>query len=94
VSVTDNGPGIPVGEQDGIFEKFRQGSGGHGKPVGTGLGLPISRQIIEHLGGQIWVESEPGKGATFSFMLDAAEPSAAAAESRRGNEKEEDLNRG
>jgi signal transduction histidine kinase len=76
VSVTDNGPGIPAHEQPLIFEKFRQGGGGHGKPVGTGLGLPISRQIVEHLGGRIWVESEPGKGATFSFML----PRAAAAQ--------------
>jgi hypothetical protein len=40
-----------------------------GKPRGTGLGLPISRRIIEHFGGRLWVESELGKGATFSFTL-------------------------
>jgi signal transduction histidine kinase len=39
------------------------------KPQGTGLGLPISRQIIEHFGGRLWVKSEPGKGATFAFAL-------------------------
>lgn len=69
VSVEDNGSGIPADELPVIFEKFRQGSGGHEKPVGTGLGLPISRRIIEHLGGRIWAESAPGEGATFSFTL-------------------------
>jgi signal transduction histidine kinase len=39
------------------------------KPQGTGLGLPISRQIVEHFGGRLWVESEPGRGATFVFTL-------------------------
>ena len=39
------------------------------KPHGTGLGLPISRQIVGHFGGRLWVESDPGKGATFSFTV-------------------------
>jgi len=69
VSVTDNGPGIPAADLPLIFEKFRQGSGGTQKPVGTGLGLPISRQIIEHFGGRMWAESTPGKGATLVFIL-------------------------
>jgi Na+/proline symporter/nitrogen-specific signal transduction histidine kinase len=69
VSVRDNGPGIREAELPLIFDKFRQGSGGTQKPVGTGLGLPISRQIIEHFGGSIWAESRPGKGATLVFML-------------------------
>ena len=47
------------------------------KPQGTGLGLPISRQIIEHFGGRLWVESTPGEGATFIFELPAAKPAAA-----------------
>jgi signal transduction histidine kinase len=39
------------------------------KPAGTGLGLPISRRIVEHFGGRLWVESVPGEGATFRFTL-------------------------
>ena len=69
VSVSDNGPGIAAADQPMIFEKFQQASNGTDKPIGTGLGLPISRKIIEHLGGRIWVESEPGNGATFTFEL-------------------------
>jgi len=46
------------------------------KPQGTGLGLPISRQIIEHFGGRLWVESVPGEGATFIFELPVAKPAA------------------
>jgi signal transduction histidine kinase len=69
VCVRDNGAGIPADELPVIFEKFRQGSGGQEKPVGTGLGLPISRRIIEHLGGRIWAESTLGEGAAFSFVL-------------------------
>ena len=49
------------------------------KPHGTGLGLPISRQIIEHFGGRLWVESVPGEGATFVFELPVAKPAAGAA---------------
>ncbi len=70
VDVQDNGPGIAKPDQQVIFEKFRQGGDTMtNKPQGTGLGLPISRQIVEHFGGRLWVESEPGAGATFSFLL-------------------------
>jgi len=70
VDVTDNGPGISAADREIIFEKFRQvGDTLTEKPQGTGLGLPISRQIIEHFGGRLWVESEPGRGSTFSFTL-------------------------
>ncbi|MEQ9545385.1 MAG: sensor histidine kinase [Marinobacter sp.] len=70
VDVRDNGRGIDLADQDTIFEKFRQaGDNLTEKPQGTGLGLPISRQIVEHFGGRLWVRSEPGKGATFSFTL-------------------------
>jgi signal transduction histidine kinase len=69
VRVEDNGPGIAQQDLGVIFDRFRQGAGGSAKPVGTGLGLPISRQIIEHLGGRMWAESMPGKGATFVFRL-------------------------
>lgn len=69
VSVVDNGPGIREDDQPNIFEKFRQADSGSNKPIGTGLGLPISRKIVERLGGRIWVDSRPGKGATFTFAL-------------------------
>lgn len=73
VSVTDTGIGIPPEEHHKIFEKFYQvGNTLEGKPMGTGLGLPICKEIVEHFGGKIWVESEPGKGATFSFTLPIA----------------------
>ena len=48
------------------------------KPAGTGLGLPISRQIVEHFGGRIWVESEPGSGASFKFTVPIARAAIAA----------------
>ncbi len=72
VDVTDNGPGIAAADQQAIFEKFRQGGLLGNRPPGTGLGLPISRQIIDHLGGTLWVESVAGNGATFSFTLPVA----------------------
>ncbi len=70
VTVRDNGPGISPANQKIIFERFRQvGNTMTDKPQGTGLGLPISRHIIERFGGRLWVQSEPGQGATFSFTL-------------------------
>jgi len=73
VSVADTGIGIPAEEIPRIFEKFTQvGDTLTEKPEGTGLGLSICKEIIEHHRGRIWVESEPGKGSTFSFALPAA----------------------
>jgi signal transduction histidine kinase len=70
VDVEDNGPGIPEEDWESIFDKFRQGGDPHrGRPSGTGLGLPISREIIEHLGGRLWAVRRPGPGATLSFTL-------------------------
>jgi signal transduction histidine kinase len=60
---------VPPAQRELIFEKFRQGGDETNRPQGTGLGLPISRQIVEHFGGRMWVESTPGQGATFSFYL-------------------------
>jgi signal transduction histidine kinase len=75
VDVHDNGPGVAAAHQELIFEKFRQvGDTLTEKPQGTGLGLPISRQIIGHLGGRLWVSSRPGQGATFSFTLPLKPP--------------------
>lgn len=70
VSVMDSGVGIPPAAQEDIFDKFKQaGDTLTEKPAGTGLGLPISKQIVEHHGGRIWVESSVGEGSTFSFNL-------------------------
>ena len=73
VSVTDSGIGIAPADQPKVFEKFKQvGDTLTDKPKGTGLGLPICKEIVEYHGGHIWVESEPGKGSTFSFTLPIA----------------------
>ena len=70
VSVTDEGAGIPPELHQKIFERFFQGNGRKaGRRKGTGLGLAICHGIIEAHGGRIWVESEPGRGSTFSFSL-------------------------
>ncbi len=86
VTVTDNGPGISEAEQAEVFDKFRQVGDRRRRQGGTGLGLPISRQIIEHFGGRMWVESVPGEGAKFSFFLprqnEPEHTGAAAAEPR------------
>ena len=81
VDIEDNGVGIAPADQGKIFERFQQaGDTLTDKPKGTGLGLPISRQILQRFGGELWVESELGKGATFSFRIPlarAAEPAGA-----------------
>jgi Na+/proline symporter/nitrogen-specific signal transduction histidine kinase len=69
VEVQDNGPGIAEDEQERVFEKFRQVGDEAYRPGGTGLGLPISRQIVEHLGGHMWLRSELGQGACLGFYL-------------------------
>jgi PAS domain S-box-containing protein len=70
VSVIDTGIGIPADDHAKVFEHFVQLADTlTGKPAGTGLGLPICKQIVEHHGGRIWVESAPGRGTTMSFAL-------------------------
>jgi signal transduction histidine kinase len=70
ISVTDTGLGIAPQDHERVFEQFVQvGDTLTDKPKGTGLGLPICKHIVEHHGGRIWVESELGKGSTFSFTL-------------------------
>jgi CheY-like chemotaxis protein len=71
VSIADTGIGIAKEDFGAVFEQFKQVGGDTltDKPKGTGLGLPICKEIVEHHGGRIWVESEPGKGSTFSFAL-------------------------
>ncbi|MBK1645053.1 histidine kinase [Thiocapsa imhoffii] len=71
VCVSDNGPGIPAEDLERVFEKFHQTALGGAKPGGTGLGLPISRRIMDNLGGRIWAECRPTTGATVCFDLPA-----------------------
>ncbi|PRY15792.1 hybrid sensor histidine kinase/response regulator [Kineococcus rhizosphaerae] len=79
LAVADTGAGMSAEEQDRLFEPFTQGSAGerHG---GTGLGLALSRQIVELMGGRIEVDSHPGRGSTFTVVVDLprAVPSSAA----------------
>ena len=70
VAVSDNGAGVRPEDREIIFDKFRQGGDTlTGKPQGTGLGLPISRRIVSHFGGRLWLEDAPGGGARFLFTL-------------------------
>ena len=69
VSVTDTGPGIAAGDQKRIFEEFQQTDVGVHQREGTGLGLALSKRLVELQGGRIWVESQPGHGSRFVFTL-------------------------
>ena len=70
ISVSDTGIGIAPEDQPKIFEEFRQvGSDSTHKTEGTGLGLTLAKKFVELHGGRIWVESELGKGSTFTFTL-------------------------
>jgi len=70
ISVSDTGIGIAKEDQEAIFEEFRQAGGNYAqKREGTGLGLTLTKRFVELHGGKIWVESEAGKGSTFTFTL-------------------------
>ena len=72
IAVSDTGSGIAPEDQDLIFEEFGQARNDAGKRhEGTGLGLPLSRRLIELHGGRLWVESVVGRGSTFRFTLPA-----------------------
>jgi signal transduction histidine kinase len=79
VSVTDTGRGIEQEQLDRVFDRLyqarRSDAALHG---GLGLGLSICRELVALHGGDIWVESQPGRGSTFAFTLPACEPSPAA----------------
>ena len=79
ISVADTGIGIAAADHEAVFEEFRQvGNDYTKKSQGTGLGLALTRKFVELHGGRIWVKSEPGKGATFTFTLPVARAPAAA----------------
>jgi signal transduction histidine kinase len=71
VSVADTGPGIAAEDLERIFEEFQQTEAGLEQREGTGLGLALSKRLVELHGGRIWVESEVGTGSTFVFTLPA-----------------------
>jgi signal transduction histidine kinase/CheY-like chemotaxis protein len=71
VTVADTGVGVTAEDRERIFDSFQQGTRPSGQPEGTGLGLTLSKRIVELHGGRIWVESDIGKGSTFGFALPA-----------------------
>jgi len=74
ISVTDDGQGIPPEATGRVFERFyRVDKARSREQGGTGLGLAIVKHIIQLHGGEVWVQSEVGKGSTFSFSLPAEE---------------------
>jgi signal transduction histidine kinase len=74
VSVADTGPGIALDDHQRIFEEFQQAEAGVEQREGTGLGLALSKRLVELHGGRIWVDSDVGKGSTFVFTLPAGTP--------------------
>ena len=73
VSVADTGPGIALEDRERIFEEFQQTETGGVQHEGTGLGLALSKRFVELHGGRIWLESEVGRGSTFTFALPMSE---------------------
>lgn len=71
ITVTDTGIGVPIEDRERIFESFQQGRRGATKEEGTGLGLTLSRRIVELLGGRMWLDSTVGEGSTFGFTIPA-----------------------
>jgi signal transduction histidine kinase len=76
ITVTDTGIGVPEEDRERIFESFQQGGRGSSREEGTGLGLTLSRRIVELLGGHMWLETEVGRGSTFGFAIPSGDRSA------------------
>ena len=73
ITVTDSGIGVPEADQQRIFESFQQGGRGSSREEGTGLGLTLSKRLVELLGGRMWLESKVGVGSTFGFSIPGRE---------------------
>jgi len=89
--VVDTGPGIALEDTERVFERFQQAGDGETRPSGTGLGLPICREIVEHYGGRIQARPRKGPGTRFTLRLPAAassEAEAAEPERRKKNRGE------
>lgn len=78
VTVADTGTGVAAADRERIFQSFQQGGRRASTTEGTGLGLTLSKRIVELHGGRIWVESELGVGSTFGFAIPAGVPAPAA----------------
>jgi signal transduction histidine kinase len=87
VTVADTGTGVAAGDRERIFESFQQGGRRASTTEGTGLGLTLSKRIVELHGGRIWVESELGVGSTFGFAIPAGAAGAVADDPGRADGK-------
>ncbi len=72
IDVLDRGPGLEPGEEDAVFERFRRGSAGRRGPGGTGLGLPIARELTRQWGGDVTLRPRPGGGTVATIALPAS----------------------
>ncbi len=79
IAVDDDGPGIPAAERERVFARFHRVEPGRGDGGGGGLGLPISRSIVELHGGRIWAEDSPLGGARLCVELPGFAPAAGPA---------------
>ncbi len=80
VTVSDTGVGVPPEDRERIFESFQQAGRGVAREEGTGLGLTLTRRIVELFGGRLWLESEVGVGSTFGFAVPLRSGAAVRAE--------------
>jgi signal transduction histidine kinase/ActR/RegA family two-component response regulator len=90
ITVADTGVGIPLQDQERIFESFQQGARSPGALEGTGLGLTLTRRIVQLHGGRLWLASDVGRGSTFGFTMPAGSrrrPAAGPASHSEGNRR-------